>query len=90
MRTSLETQKNQIYIGVKNSFLYKNIGKYHLPHVWDVVMFNTAELKLIEMNTIITVAIPSATSGITSAKLIANTCQHNLVGITSANINQGS
>ena len=26
--------------------LNKNIGKYHLPHIWDEILFNTPELKL--------------------------------------------
>ena len=32
--------------GVNNPFLNRNIGKYHLPHIWDEVLLNTSELKL--------------------------------------------
>ena len=26
--------------------LTENIGKFHLPHIWDEVLFNTSELKI--------------------------------------------
>ena len=34
-----------------HNFMYakgvsENIGKYHLPHIWDEVLFNTSELKI--------------------------------------------
>ena len=35
-----------IYIRVNSPSLNKNIGKYHLPHVWDEVLYNITELKL--------------------------------------------
>ena len=35
-----------IYIRVNNPSLNRNIGKYHLPHIWDEVLFNITELKL--------------------------------------------
>ena len=35
-----------LYIRVNNPSLNRNIGKYHLPHIWDEVLFNTSELKL--------------------------------------------
>ena len=38
--------KEAIYIRVNNRSLNKNIGKYHLPHVWDEVLNNITELKL--------------------------------------------
>ena len=38
--------KEAIYIRVNNPSLNKNIGKYHLPHVWDEVMNNITELKI--------------------------------------------
>ena len=38
--------KEAIYIRVNNTSLNKNIGKYHLPHIWDEVLNNIAELKL--------------------------------------------
>ena len=38
--------KEAIYIRVNNPSLNRNIGKYHLPHIWDEVLFNTSELKL--------------------------------------------
>ena len=38
--------KEALYIKVNNPSLNRNIGKYHLPHIWDEVLFNTSELKL--------------------------------------------
>ena len=38
--------KEAIYIRVNNPSLNKDIGKYHLPHVWDKVLNNITELKL--------------------------------------------
>ena len=38
--------KEVLYIRVNNPSLNKNIGKYHLPHIWDEVLHNTSELKL--------------------------------------------
>ena len=38
--------KEAIYIRVNNPSLNKNIGKYHLPHIWDQVLMNSSELKL--------------------------------------------
>ena len=38
--------KEAIYIRVNNPSLNKNIGKYHLPHIWDEVLNNITELKL--------------------------------------------
>ena len=38
--------KEALYIRVNNPFLNRNIGKYHLPHIWDEVLLNTSELKL--------------------------------------------
>ena len=35
-----------LFIRVKNPSLNRNIGKFHLPHIWDEVLFNTSELKL--------------------------------------------
>ena len=35
-----------LYITVINPSLNRNIGKYHLPHIWDEVLYNTSELKL--------------------------------------------
>ena len=35
-----------IYIRVNNPSLNRNIGKYHLPHIWDEVLNNISELKL--------------------------------------------
>ena len=40
------TIKESIYKRVYNPSINKNIGKYHLPHVWDEVLFNIPELKL--------------------------------------------
>ena len=38
--------KEAIYIRVNNPSLNRNIGKYHLPHIWDEVLLNNSELKL--------------------------------------------
>ena len=42
----MRTIKEALYIRVNDPSLNKNVGKYHLPHVWDEVLFNTSELKL--------------------------------------------
>ena len=41
-----KTIKEALYIRVNDPSLNRNVGKYHLPHVWDEVLFNTSELKL--------------------------------------------
>ena len=38
--------KEVIYIRVNNPSLNRNIGKYHLPHIWDEVLNDISELKL--------------------------------------------
>ena len=38
--------KEALYIRVNNPSLNRNVGKYHLPHIWDEVLFNISELKL--------------------------------------------
>ena len=38
--------KEAIYIRVNNPSLNRNIGRYHLPHIWDEVLLNNSELKL--------------------------------------------
>ena len=38
--------KEALFIRVNNPSLNKNIGKYHLPHIWHEVLFNIPELKL--------------------------------------------
>ena len=40
------TIKEAIYIRVNNPSLNRNIGKYHLLHIWDEVLLNNSELKL--------------------------------------------
>ena len=45
-QTLLRTIKEALYIRVNNPSLNKNIGKYHLPHIWDEVLHNISELKL--------------------------------------------
>ena len=42
----IRTIKESLYIRVNNPSLNRNICKYHLPHIWDEVLFNTSELKL--------------------------------------------
>ena len=39
--------KEALYIRRNNPSLNKNIGKYHLPHIWDEVLVNITELQLI-------------------------------------------
>ena len=38
--------KESMCIRVNNPSLNRNIGKYHLPHIWDDVLVNNTELKL--------------------------------------------
>ena len=38
--------KETPYIRVNNPSLNRNVGKYHLPHIWEEVLFNIPELKL--------------------------------------------
>ena len=38
--------KKAIYLGLNNPSLNKNMGKYHLPHIWDEVLFNISDFKL--------------------------------------------
>ena len=41
----MRTIKEALYIRVNNPSLNRNIGKYHLPHIWDEVLLNISELK---------------------------------------------
>ena len=41
----MRTIKEALYIRVNNPSLNRNIGKYHLPHIWDEVLHNISELK---------------------------------------------
>ena len=36
--------KEALYIRVNNPSLNRNIGKYHLPHIWDEVLLNTSNI----------------------------------------------
>ena len=40
------TIKEAIYIRANNPSLNRNVGKFHLPHIWDEVLLNISELKL--------------------------------------------
>ena len=42
----MRTIKEALYIRVNDPSININVGKYHLPHVWDEVLYNTSELKL--------------------------------------------
>ena len=42
----LRTIKEAIYIRANNPSLNRNVGKFHLPHIWDEVLLNISELKL--------------------------------------------
>ena len=39
-------KKEALFIRVNDPSLNRNIGKYHLPHIWDEVLHTTSELKL--------------------------------------------
>ena len=45
-RDLARTIKKGIYIRVNNPSLNRNVGKYHLSHLWDRVLFNTPGLKI--------------------------------------------
>ena len=45
-QTLLRTIKEALYIRMNNPSLNRNIGKYHLPHIWDEVLLNISELNL--------------------------------------------
>ena len=47
----MRTIKEAMYIRVNDPSLNRNIGKYHLPYIWDEVLFNTSELKLYKNST---------------------------------------
>ena len=38
--------KEAMYIRANDPSLNRNVGKYHLPHTWDEVLFNIPELKI--------------------------------------------
>ena len=38
--------KEALFIRVNDPSMNRNIGKYHLPHIWDEVLHKTSELKL--------------------------------------------
>ena len=40
------TTNKVIFIMVNDQSLNRNIGKYHLSHIWDDIIFNTPDLKL--------------------------------------------
>ena len=42
----LRTIKEAIYIRANNPSLNRNVGKFHLPHIWDEVLLNISELRL--------------------------------------------
>ena len=42
----LRTIKEALYKRANNPSLNRNIGKYHLPHIWDEVLLNISELNL--------------------------------------------
>ena len=42
----IRTIKEALYTRVYNPSLNRNIGNYHLPHIWDDFLFYTSELKL--------------------------------------------
>ena len=42
----IRTIKEALYIRANNPSLNRNVGKYHLPHIWDEVLVNISELNL--------------------------------------------
>ena len=42
----MRTIKEALYIRIDDPSLNRNIDKYHLPNIWDKVLFNISELKL--------------------------------------------
>ena len=42
----MRTIKEALYIRVNNPSLNRNIGKYHLPYIWDEVVLNISDLNL--------------------------------------------
>ena len=42
----MRTIKEVLYIRVNDPSLNRNVGKYHLPHIWDEDLFHTSELKM--------------------------------------------
>ena len=42
----LRTIKEAIYIRANNPSLNRNVGKFHLPQIWDEVLLNISELEL--------------------------------------------
>ena len=38
--------KEDLFIRVNDPSLNRNVGKFHLPHIWDEVLSNTSDLKL--------------------------------------------
>ena len=52
----MRTIKEALYIRVNDPSLNRNIGKYHLPHIWDEVLHNISELKLKKLTMHITSA----------------------------------
>ena len=45
-RDLARTIKEAIYIRVNNPSLNRNVGKYHVSHLWDRVLCNTHSLKI--------------------------------------------
>ena len=45
-KTLLKTIKEALYIRANNPSLNRNVGKFHLPHIWVEVLLNISELYL--------------------------------------------
>ena len=67
----MRTIKEALYIRVNNPFLNRNIGKYHLPHIW-VFPSTTCSFNTCQLTNTSWVAIPSANMAITSANITCN------------------
>ena len=42
----VRTIKESIFIRIKNPTLNRNVGKYNLHHIWDIVLSNTPDLRI--------------------------------------------
>ena len=75
----IRTIKEALYIRVNDPSLKRNVGKYHLPHVWDEVLVNTSEIKLKKKLTLwlfhLPLAITSATSHLPAVAITSATWQ---------------
>ena len=58
----MRTIKEALYFRVNDPSLNRNIGKYHLLHIWDEVLFKISELKIIDQGNTICLLVLKSTS----------------------------